>query len=318
MTPDISVIIPTYNPRSDYLERVLDALKAQTLPIEKWELVIIDNCSANKTVFQQLDLSWHPNPKIVEEHEPGLTHARAKGFAETSAPLICMLDDDNVLGPQYLEKGTELFQSRIDLGAIGGKVSLEYETPPEEWMTQHLKLLAHQDYGDEPKYSNRTIPKTNSDYPGFSPVGAGMILRREVANQYLEVLAKRGTTLSDRKGSSLSSAGDNDIILVALKNQWVVGYHPELQIQHLIPQKRLTREYLSRLSEESSKSWVEVLSLHGIFPWPPISPISVPFRKLKMWFELQAWKNPSNYIRWKASCGTFEGQSQLQGKGGKY
>ena len=40
---DFSVIICTHNPRSDYLRRVLDALKAQTLLREQWELLLIDN-----------------------------------------------------------------------------------------------------------------------------------------------------------------------------------------------------------------------------------------------------------------------------------
>ena len=41
----ISAIICTHNPRPDYLRRVLDALKAQTLPKEQWELLLIDNAS---------------------------------------------------------------------------------------------------------------------------------------------------------------------------------------------------------------------------------------------------------------------------------
>ena len=41
----MSVVIPTHNPRRDYLERVLGALAAQTLDRSKWELVVIDNKS---------------------------------------------------------------------------------------------------------------------------------------------------------------------------------------------------------------------------------------------------------------------------------
>ena len=45
MKLELSVIIPTHNPRRDYLERVLEALAGQTLAAEKWELVIVDNKS---------------------------------------------------------------------------------------------------------------------------------------------------------------------------------------------------------------------------------------------------------------------------------
>src|SRR5216684_3043522 len=39
--PSVSVIVCTHNPRSDYLRRVLDALQAQTVPMENWELLIV-------------------------------------------------------------------------------------------------------------------------------------------------------------------------------------------------------------------------------------------------------------------------------------
>jgi glycosyltransferase involved in cell wall biosynthesis len=45
MTPVISVVIPTHNPRMDYLARVIDALRGQTLSKDLWELVIVDNGS---------------------------------------------------------------------------------------------------------------------------------------------------------------------------------------------------------------------------------------------------------------------------------
>jgi glycosyltransferase involved in cell wall biosynthesis len=41
----ISAVICTHNPRRDYLERTLQALKSQTLPLPDWELVIVDNAS---------------------------------------------------------------------------------------------------------------------------------------------------------------------------------------------------------------------------------------------------------------------------------
>ena len=45
MTPVISVVIPTHNPRMDYLRRVLEALRGQTLPREQWEIIVVDNGS---------------------------------------------------------------------------------------------------------------------------------------------------------------------------------------------------------------------------------------------------------------------------------
>ena len=44
---ELSVIICTHNPRLDYLGRVLDALREQTLGKEQWELVVVDNASTS-------------------------------------------------------------------------------------------------------------------------------------------------------------------------------------------------------------------------------------------------------------------------------
>ena len=45
---NLSVVICTHNQRKDYLQRTLEALKAQTLPPAQWELLLIDNASDEK------------------------------------------------------------------------------------------------------------------------------------------------------------------------------------------------------------------------------------------------------------------------------
>src|SRR5712671_4531106 len=44
-TAEISVVLCTYNPREDYLRRVVDGLRAQTLPQGQWEFIVVDNAS---------------------------------------------------------------------------------------------------------------------------------------------------------------------------------------------------------------------------------------------------------------------------------
>ena len=43
--PSISVIICTHNPRMDYIDKVLSALKSQSLSQQEWELLLVDNAS---------------------------------------------------------------------------------------------------------------------------------------------------------------------------------------------------------------------------------------------------------------------------------
>ena len=98
----ISVIICSHNPRAPYLRRVLDALRAQTLPAKDWELLLIDNASG-EPLAGQFDLAWQPNARHVRENKIGLTPARLRGIAESKGDLLVFVDDDNVLRADYLQ-----------------------------------------------------------------------------------------------------------------------------------------------------------------------------------------------------------------------
>ena len=245
----ISVIICTHNPRQDYLRRVLDALRAQTLPKEQWELLLVDNAS-KEPVARNWDLSWHPHARHIREDELGLTPARFRGIREAAAELLVFVDDDNVLSPDYLNNALKLTLSHTWVGAFGGNIAGEFEAKPERWAEVMLPLLAivpvkHEQWA--------CSPGTSALYT--APCGAGMVVRRKIAAYYLGKSAndplRRGL---DRKGASLVSAGDSDLAFCACAIGFAVGRFPQLQMIHLIPAARLKRDYLLRLAEEISFS----------------------------------------------------------------
>ena len=151
-----------------------------------------------------------------------------------------------------------------------------------------------------------------TQYPEFAPIGAGMALRIKAAEIYTnKILANKTGVVLDRTGKSLSSGGDNDLVLTILENAWEVGYFPQLYLTHLIPPSRLSQNYLARINRASSRSWIQVLNLHGIRPWSKISRWAILPRKIRTFFYYQAWKNPESYIRWQGACGMFEGQADI-------
>jgi glycosyltransferase involved in cell wall biosynthesis len=92
----LSVIICTHNPRSDYLRRTLESLRAQTLPTKEWELLLVDNASS-EPLASRWDLRWHDNALHVREEELGLTPARLRGIRQSRGRLLIFVDDeDNV------------------------------------------------------------------------------------------------------------------------------------------------------------------------------------------------------------------------------
>lgn len=299
----LSVIIPSYNPNKESLEAVLNALRRQTLSFDEWELIIIDNNSDNG-VLNNVDLAWHPNSKLIKELKQGLTYSRIAGISNTNSDIIVMVDDDNILAPNYLENMLAHFEGYPNIGSVGGKIAgLFNNYIPAKWTEQFWNMLAIRDLGNEPIIS---APQLLDNYPAASPVGAGMGVRKALFVSYINEISKSGIQITDRSGNSLSSGGDNEINIQVLKQGFSVAYFPDLILQHIIPASRLTKDYLARLNYESSLSWIRLLLKHNICPWPIIKPNTVWLRKIKSWLKYKAWRSNANYIKWKGACGMYE------------
>jgi len=312
MQPLISLILCTHNPRWEYLLRVITALKHQTLPTQQWELLVVDNAS-EQPLSSRLDLQWHPTATIIREEQLGLTHARLCGFKAANANLIVFVDDDNVLEQNYLTHVVQFFQEHPKLGAIAGKSLPQFEVEPEPWIKHYYSVLALRDFGDTALTAPGNLGAlTAESYPYFAPCGAGMALRTSLFATYTAQVASNPTRLAlGRTGQQLTSGEDNDMILTLLAAGWGVGYFPQLTLTHLIAARRLQPRYLARLNYAASRSWVQVLGIHGIRPWKKISAWTVLLRQLRAALHCQPWRDHKAYIQWRGACGTFAGQSLL-------
>lgn len=307
---NLSVIIPTHNPHLGRLTRVLRALREQTLEVSRWETVIVDNSSNPPVGLTPLDADLPDNVRVVPEPVLGLTSARRRGFNAARGDVIVLVDDDNVLAPDYLARVLEIFSKHPQLGAVGGKSLPEFETPPEPWMREFDSLLACRDLGSEQRIASQLWDEAagRNAFPAFAPIGAGMAFRRLAVVDWSNAL---DASLTDRRGGELTSGGDNDIVFTVLRAGWQIAYFPDLVLTHLIPSTRVQPAYLARLNRAIARSWIHVLAKHDANPWPPIAPWTVPLRCLKAWFTYRAWSGPAPFIRWQGACGHFEGRSSI-------
>ncbi len=247
MQPIISVIICTHNPRCNYLSRVLHALDSQTLSKDQWELMLIDNAST-QILASEIDLSWHPQSRHIREETLGLTPARLRGIKESSGKLLVFVDDDNILTNDYLEESLHILDTYPFLGAFGGSVIAETESPLEAWQQPYLSFLAVREV-TKPVWGNISL------YDQNVPYGAGMCIRRQVAYHYYDLVQNDPLRMQlDRRGNLLSSAGDNDLALTAHDYGYATGMFPSLKLTHIIPKHRLEVEYLLRLKREGGAS----------------------------------------------------------------
>jgi len=289
---DISVIICSHNPRREYIERTLNALKKQTLPYKKWELLLVDNASQQK-VEDNYDISWHPGGRFVIEEKLGLTNARLKGISEAKGELLVFFDDDNVPNPDYLEKAKEIADKYSFIGAFGGSQTGEFEIDPPEYLKKYLGMLAIRNVS-RIVYSTLYLWDT-------TPAGAGMIIRTAIANEYLKSLKKSTLRQNmDRQGNLLLSGGDNDLAFTAIDMGFACALFPQLSLIHIIPRSRVQPDYLLKLSKYIAASNVLLYSLRPgsriYFSMAGIRPLLKEFNSV-LRFEKSGWKRL--WFEWK-------------------
>jgi glycosyltransferase involved in cell wall biosynthesis len=244
----ISVIICSHNPKLDYLRRVLEGLRAQTLPRSEWELLLVDNASS-QSLAGLCDLSWHPDHACIRENELGLTPARLRGLKETTGPLLVFIDDDNVLAADYLERVLTIERTYPHLGAFGaGVIEPEFEIEPAPELVPLLGRLAL-------RTSSNRLWTNNPKDSSCIPWGAGLCVTRQTACAYVHLMSVLNIShVLDRHGERLFCGGDDLFSWVSARNGLGFGVFPELRITHLIGAHRLTRPYFLRLVHDHGYS----------------------------------------------------------------
>ena len=290
----LSVVICTYNPRKVVLEKALQALRIQTLPHEHWELLIIDNNSADP-VERWARAPWHQSFRVIAEPKQGIAQARARGLQEALGEFILFVDDDNILDRDYLAAALRIGREHPHLGVWGGVIELDFEVTPPVWIDQYRPLLAERRV-DADQWSNLTFDHD------CTPVTAGLCLRRQVGQAFVDRMNSLPPEFKlGRQGSQLTNCEDIDLAWTACKLGWGMGLFRSLRLKHLIPPGRLEEDYLLRLQTGTSFSFV---LLHAL--WGAKAQISIG-EKFARWFQILSARDRSRRAYLTA---TFRGQQR--------
>jgi glycosyltransferase involved in cell wall biosynthesis len=272
-----SVIICTYNPDWNKLNKVLEAIALQTLPTAEWEWLIVDNAST-KPVVDSIPEQLQSRIIVLEEKEPGLTAARLCGIKAAKNEWLVFIDDDNILQSDYLSSAKSLIQQHATLGALGGRLVPLYEQLPSKEVLDYLFMLA---------IRTPTTDVWGNDYAwNKTPFGAGMVIRKSVALQYAHLVIsdplRKGL---DRKGDSLMSSGDIDMVHTAVDMGYDTGVFVSLELTHIIPAVRVSKEYLKKMMRYNA------LSNHLLFyiRFKRLPSTASSWRRVKQ--HLRLWKN---------------------------
>ena len=127
--PGLSVVVPTYN-RAARLTRLLEALEAQSIGPEGFEVIVVDDCSTDDTAAvlerfsasDRLDLRALRTPR----NTGGAAAPRNLGWRAARASVVGFVDDDCVPAAGWLEPVLPVFAGQPGLGVLQGRV----EPPP--------------------------------------------------------------------------------------------------------------------------------------------------------------------------------------------
>jgi glycosyltransferase involved in cell wall biosynthesis len=101
--PELSAIICTYN-RAPLLTKALGALCGQTLPSDRFEIIVIDDGSSDDT--RKVAESFLPALPLAYSYQTnaGLASAKNHGLCAATAPIVVFMDDDDVADSRFLEE----------------------------------------------------------------------------------------------------------------------------------------------------------------------------------------------------------------------
>lgn len=234
MNLGLSVVVCTHD-RAANLAKVLDALVVQDLSPDRFEVVVVDNASTDRTstlcqehVIVQSSISRF---EYVYESRLGLSVARNTGVSVSHGAVVAFLDDDAIPDPQWASSLMAVFDDAA-VGAAGGTVDLAYEGERPEWLTGDLELyLTRVDHGRNPRVLDLSCEWV---------AGANIAFRREIlANHPFDVSL-------GRKGTSLRSGEETELCIRIAEQGWNTWWVPAARVVHQIPESRVTKKYLRR------------------------------------------------------------------------
>ena len=104
-----------------FLGDCLDAVQASVQRVAgegEVEIVVVDNGSSDRTA----EVASERQVRVVSEPRRGVSYARNRGIAETTAPIICFLDADCTADPDWLGELLGPFDE-ADVSCVAGELA---------------------------------------------------------------------------------------------------------------------------------------------------------------------------------------------------
>ncbi|MBS1676792.1 MAG: glycosyltransferase family 2 protein [Actinobacteria bacterium] len=229
--PPVSVLICTRD-RTDSVRTTLNSLLACDYPASRYEVVVVDNASADESLAAMVaaEFSGREVPVRVEpEPEPGLSHARNKGVATSAGDLVLFADDDVLLDREWIAALAEPFADP-GVGATSGMTLPDVlETPTQRWV---------EGFGGRARVFDKRVfdlAAPPADRPLFpftiGEFGAG----RNMAFRRAPLLELGGFDVALGPGTIAHDGDDVEALLRVLLAGWKIVHDPAAIVWHAHP-----------------------------------------------------------------------------------
>ncbi len=157
----LSVVIPTYNRRA-ILRKTLLALMSQTLAPEKFEVIVVDDGSADDTVSMVGQFNPSFGLRVLAAKHAGANAARNLGIQAAQGNVILITGDDMIPEPSFLEAHATFHERHpSELDAMLGFI----DWSPEITITPFMKFIVSPEGGQQ--FSFHEVREGKADFRLF-------------------------------------------------------------------------------------------------------------------------------------------------------
>jgi glycosyltransferase involved in cell wall biosynthesis len=225
----LTVCIFTYG-QSPNLLQTLQRLTNQSALSNSFDVVIVDNTIKQSSTFSKKIenfVSGKKNIKYTLQKTDGLSGARNYCLNNTNTKFVHFIDDDVLVGFNFVHNLLARLCKNETLQVIGGKVVSNWSlvTRPSWLKDENLGYLSMVDFGDQVlKLGQRN---------GMWFAGANICFNREDVLSVGGFCEKLG-----RKGWSNTLMGSEEMDVVFKLNQEKIIYDPSFAVEHIVDPKR--------------------------------------------------------------------------------
>ncbi|HEY8322661.1 MAG TPA: glycosyltransferase [Candidatus Baltobacteraceae bacterium] len=142
MTPEISVVVPTYN-RLDTLREVVPTFLAQDLAPERFEMLVCDSMSTDGTREYMAGINAeHPNIRHLPGPYNGRAMARNAGIREARGAVVLFNDSDILASPDLLSQHLRHHQAGEKVAVVGWEVQVK-DLADYAYKRDHVEARGH-------------------------------------------------------------------------------------------------------------------------------------------------------------------------------